>query len=76
MNLIYFRFSHLKSPLPGLPDINNNTVVTVQFKDPFYEEGYNFLAQRLPNAVDPPQVIPEESHHNKNGPIIGKVKSL
>lgn len=61
------------SPLPGLPDINNNTVVTVNFKDPIYEEGYNFLAKRLPNAVDPPQVIPEDSNHNKNGPIIGNV---
>ncbi|EDV93904.1 5'-3' exoribonuclease 2 homolog [Drosophila grimshawi] len=59
----------LKSPIPGLPDIMNNEVVTTVFMDPQYEDNYNFLAIRLPNAVDPPQVIQANDH--KNGPVIG-----
>ncbi|EDW66477.2 5'-3' exoribonuclease 2 homolog isoform X1 [Drosophila virilis] len=59
----------LKSPIPGLPDIIKNEVVTAVFKDPKYDENFTFLAKRLPNAVDPPQVI--QSDNNKNGPIIG-----
>lgn len=67
----YFSFhsSQLKSPIPGLPDIIKNEVVTAVFKDPKYDESFTFLAKRLPNAVDPPQVI--QSENNKNGPIIG-----
>jgi len=60
----------LKSPIPSLPDIVENTTITAVFKDPQYDEDYIFLAKRLPKAVDPPQVI--QSDNNKNGPVIGK----
>lgn len=59
----------MKSPIPGLPDIVKNEVITTVYKDPKYDEDFTFRAQRLPNAVDPPQVI--QSDNNKNGPVIG-----
>lgn len=64
-----FFFSFMKSPIPGLPDIIKNEVITTVYKDPKYDEDFTFLAKRLPNAVDPPQVI--QSDNNKNGPVIG-----
>ncbi|KAL7740217.1 hypothetical protein ACLKA6_003920 [Drosophila palustris] len=60
---------HLKSPIQSLPDIVENTTLTAVFKDPEYDDDYIFLAKRLPNAVDPPQVI--QADNNKNGPVIG-----
>ncbi|XP_034115085.1 5'-3' exoribonuclease 2 homolog [Drosophila albomicans] len=61
---------HLKSPIPDLPDIVDNTAITAVYKDPEYDEDFIFLAKRLPNAVDPPQVIQNDNSH-KNGPVIG-----
>ncbi|KAH8333486.1 hypothetical protein KR059_000230 [Drosophila kikkawai] len=60
----------LKSPISGLPDINENTIVTTTFRDPEYDDDYIFEAKRLPNAVDPPQVLPSEQGQ-KHRPVIG-----
>ncbi|KAH8251366.1 hypothetical protein KR032_009757 [Drosophila birchii] len=60
----------LRSPISGLPDINENTIVTTTFRDPEYDEDYIFEAKRLPNAVDPPQVLPSEQGQ-KHRPVIG-----
>ncbi|KAH8279944.1 hypothetical protein KR054_011745 [Drosophila jambulina] len=60
----------LRSPISGLPDINENTIVTTTFRDPEYDDDYIFEAKRLPNAVDPPQVLPSEQGQ-KHRPVIG-----
>ncbi|KAH8393599.1 5'-3' exoribonuclease 2 homolog [Drosophila serrata] len=60
----------LRSPISGLPDINENTIVTSTFRDPEYDDDYIFEAKRLPNAVDPPQVLPSEQGQ-KHRPVIG-----
>ncbi|XP_017151796.1 5'-3' exoribonuclease 2 homolog [Drosophila miranda] len=59
----------LPSPIAGLPDITGNTIVTTFFIDPEYDDDYIFEAKRLPDAVDPPQVLPSEGR--KTGPVIG-----
>ncbi|KAH8238853.1 hypothetical protein KR038_004666 [Drosophila bunnanda] len=60
----------LRSPISGLPDINGNTIVTTTFRDPEYDDDYIFEAKRLPNAVDPPRVLPSEQGQ-KHRPVIG-----
>ncbi|XP_030379907.1 5'-3' exoribonuclease 2 homolog isoform X2 [Scaptodrosophila lebanonensis] len=65
----------LQSPIPGLPDIMNNKIVTLRFRDPKYDDDFTFPAKRLPNAEDPPQVLPIENHKNR-GPMIGFNVSL
>ncbi|XP_016944288.2 5'-3' exoribonuclease 2 homolog [Drosophila suzukii] len=61
----------LRSPISGLSDINENTTVTTTFKDPEYDDDYIFEAKRLENAVDPPQVLPNEQTGQKHRPVIG-----
>ncbi|XP_068140814.1 5'-3' exoribonuclease 2 homolog [Drosophila tropicalis] len=61
----------LKSPIGDLPDITDNQIVTTTFNDPQYDDDYIFPAKRLPKAVDPPQVLSSQDHHNKTGPVIG-----
>ncbi|KAH8305480.1 hypothetical protein KR018_010062 [Drosophila ironensis] len=60
----------LKSPISGQQDIANNQIVTTLFRDPGYDEDFIFEAKRLPNAVDPPKVLPAEQGQ-KHGPVIG-----
>lgn len=60
----------LRSPISGLPDITDNQIVTTLFKDPEYDEDFIFEAKRLPEAVDPPKVLPPDEG-KKHGPVIG-----
>ncbi|KAH8410165.1 hypothetical protein KR009_007258 [Drosophila setifemur] len=60
----------LRSPIAGLADISDNAIVTTVFRDPEYDEDYIFEAKRLPEAEDPPKVLPSEQG-NKHGPVIG-----
>ncbi|XP_037946138.1 5'-3' exoribonuclease 2 homolog [Teleopsis dalmanni] len=61
----------LRSPIIGLHDISENQVITVCFKDPEYEEGFIFSADRLPNAIEPPTVLAPESRPHNYNPVIG-----
>lgn len=47
----------VRSVIPGLPDIPNNMVVCVRFRDPKYDKDFVFKAERLPGAKDPDRVL-------------------
>lgn len=40
-----------------MPEITDNQVVTVRYRDPIYDEDYVFSAKKLKNAIDPPTVL-------------------
>lgn len=66
-----FNFSILESPIRGLIDIHNNTVVTVSFRDPKYPDSFIFEAKRLPGAIDPPNILAPENRPSNYRPQIG-----
>ncbi|XP_041105401.1 5'-3' exoribonuclease 2-like isoform X1 [Polyodon spathula] len=47
----------VKSPVPMLKDITHNSVVSIKFKDPQFQEGFVFKAVLLPGAKLPPKVL-------------------
>ncbi|XP_055848114.1 5'-3' exoribonuclease 2 homolog [Episyrphus balteatus] len=61
----------LQSPIKGLLDISGNVVITVRYRDPKYDPDYIFPAVRLPNAVDPPNVLGPEDREEGYRPQIG-----
>lgn len=62
----------MESPINNLPEIEDNKVVTVRFRDPKYDEDFIFSAKKLPNAVDPPAVLAPDDRSNNYKPQIGK----
>uniref|UniRef100_A0A0A9XCK9 5'-3' exoribonuclease n=1 Tax=Lygus hesperus TaxID=30085 RepID=A0A0A9XCK9_LYGHE len=65
----FFQGSLLSSPIPGLDQVKENTVVCVNYKDPAFDEDHKFMARRLPGAIDPPRTL--GSGNNRGGPILG-----
>ncbi|KNC26021.1 putative 5'-3' exoribonuclease 2 [Lucilia cuprina] len=61
----------LHSPIMGLYDITENYVITVKFRDPHYAEDFIFPAERLTNAIDPPNILAPESRGSNYRPRIG-----
>lgn len=61
----------MDSPIKGLIEIEENTVITVRFKDPSYPEDFIFPAKRLPKAIDPPTVLGPEDREEGYRPQIG-----
>lgn len=61
----------LPSPIIGLSEIEENSVVTVRFRDPKYPDEFIFKAEKLPGAVDPPTVLAAENRSNDYRPQIG-----
>lgn len=69
---IHFNFNRsLPSPIIGLSEIEENSVVTVRFRDPKYPDEFIFKAEKLPGAVDPPTVLAPENRSNDYRPQIG-----
>lgn len=66
----------LRSPIKGLVDICQNTVITVRYRDPKYDSDYIFPAIRLENAVDPPCVLGPESREEGYRPQIGFTRNV
>lgn len=60
------RDSSLPSPIPGLPSVFQNRVLTVRFQDPKYADDFVFPARRLANAKEQPKVLGAQ-----DGPVIG-----
>uniref|UniRef100_A0A182XFI6 5'-3' exoribonuclease n=1 Tax=Anopheles quadriannulatus TaxID=34691 RepID=A0A182XFI6_ANOQN len=56
----------LPSPIPGLPAVTENQVLTVRFQDPKYADDFVFPARRLDNAKEQPKVLGANE-----GPVIG-----
>lgn len=66
--------SILSSPVSGLPDVMDNRVVTVRFRDLKYDLDFVFPARRLEGAVDPPRVLKPQDFDDSKGnyrPVIG-----
>lgn len=61
----------LPSPILGQHEIEDNSVVTVRFRDPKYPDDYIFKAERLAGAVDPPTVLAPENRSSDYRPQIG-----
>ncbi|KAL4237918.1 5'-3' exoribonuclease 2 [Mactra antiquata] len=57
---VYLTGETVKSPLPQLPDQDDNRVISVQFEDPHYDVGFLFPAKILPGAVMPDKVLKPE----------------
>lgn len=66
----------LSSPIANLHNITDNGVITVVFRDHSYEEGFIFPARRLPNAIDPPNVLAPSNKGQDYRPTIGFTKDL
>lgn len=66
----------LPSPIIGLHEIEENSVVTVRFRDPKYPDDFIFKAQKLPGAVDPPAVLAADNRSNDYRPQIGTFNLL
>ncbi|XP_068081097.1 5'-3' exoribonuclease 2 homolog [Anabrus simplex] len=47
----------LRSPVAGLPFIEENTVICIRFRDPKYPDSFVFPAKRLNGAINPPRVL-------------------
>lgn len=56
----------LPSPIMGLYDITENSVISVRFRDPEYDVDFIFPAVRLANAIDPPSILKPESGGDSN----------
>uniref|UniRef100_A0A182JR13 5'-3' exoribonuclease n=1 Tax=Anopheles christyi TaxID=43041 RepID=A0A182JR13_9DIPT len=56
----------LPSPIPGLPAVTENQVLTVRFQDPKFADDFQFPARKLINAKDQPKVLGANE-----GPVIG-----
>lgn len=57
----------VKSPVPVLRDISQNTSIGVKFKDPQYPDGFVFKAVLLPEAKIPSKVLKPEDWVRGNG---------
>uniref|UniRef100_A0A182QMX3 5'-3' exoribonuclease n=1 Tax=Anopheles farauti TaxID=69004 RepID=A0A182QMX3_9DIPT len=58
--------SALPSPIPGLPTVFKNRVLTVRFQDPKFADDFVFPARLLENAKEQPKVLGAN-----DGPVIG-----
>uniref|UniRef100_A0A182J174 5'-3' exoribonuclease n=1 Tax=Anopheles atroparvus TaxID=41427 RepID=A0A182J174_ANOAO len=56
----------LPSPIPGLPGVSGNSVLTVSFLDPKFADDFIFPARKLENAKEQPKVLGAGE-----GPVIG-----
>uniref|UniRef100_A0A182LV51 5'-3' exoribonuclease n=1 Tax=Anopheles culicifacies TaxID=139723 RepID=A0A182LV51_9DIPT len=56
----------LPSPIPGLPAVTENQVLTVRYQDPKFAADFVFPASKLANAKDQPKVLGAA-----DGPVIG-----
>ncbi|XP_053657823.1 5'-3' exoribonuclease 2 homolog [Anopheles marshallii] len=56
----------LPSPIPGLPAVTENQVLSVRFQDPKFANDFVFPARKLSNATDQPKVLGASE-----GPVIG-----
>ncbi|XP_052901922.1 5'-3' exoribonuclease 2 homolog [Anopheles moucheti] len=56
----------LPSPIPGLPAVTENQVLSVRFQDPKFANDFVFPARKLANAMDQPKVLDASE-----GPVIG-----
>lgn len=61
----------MEAPIYGQPDLQDNQVLTVRYRDPKYPEGFTFEAKRLPGAIDPPTVLAPETRATNYRPQIG-----
>lgn len=61
----------LDSPIYGLADLQNNSVITVRYRDPKYADDFIFEAKRLTGAIDPPTVLAPENKSSNYRPQIG-----
>ncbi|XP_059616160.1 5'-3' exoribonuclease 2 homolog [Phlebotomus argentipes] len=68
----------LHSPVLGLESIQDNSVVTVKYKDPEYAEDFIFPAKKLSNAKEPPRVLKGANmgHDQPYRPMIGFTRNL
>uniref|UniRef100_A0AAX7U6M9 5'-3' exoribonuclease n=1 Tax=Astatotilapia calliptera TaxID=8154 RepID=A0AAX7U6M9_ASTCA len=57
----------VRSPVPMLRDISQNTAIGVKFKDPQYPDGFVFKAVLLPGAKIPSKVLKPEDWVRGNG---------
>lgn len=69
---------NLPSPVLGLRQITDNSVVTVTFEDPKYDRNFIFPAIKLKGAVDPPKVLKDAAQNQSNQynhrPMTGMVR--
>uniref|UniRef100_A0A669EC62 5'-3' exoribonuclease n=1 Tax=Oreochromis niloticus TaxID=8128 RepID=A0A669EC62_ORENI len=57
----------VRSPVPMLRDVSQNTAIGVKFKDPPYPDGFVFKAVLLPGAKIPSKVLKPEDWVRGNG---------
>lgn len=61
----------MEAPIYGQPDLEDNQVLTVRYRDPKYPAGFTFEAKRLPGAIEPPTVLAPENRPTNYRPQIG-----
>jgi hypothetical protein len=61
--------SNLQSPVRGLEEVTDNTVLTVQFRNPKFADDFIFPARKLPKAKEALRVL-----NANEGPVIGKIR--